>query len=306
VCAGAQPALATLFRGFCEPGDVVLVEAPTYLGAMAAARDAGLRVVPVPADSDGVRPDLLAAAFARTGARLFYCQPLYANPHGAVLSAERRPEVFKAVRDAGAFLVEDDWARGLAIDGDEPPTLASEDVDGHVVYLRSLTKIAAPGLRVAAIGARGAAGIRLRTGRSLDDFYVSGPLQDAAIDFVTSPAWRRHLRHLRVALRSRRDVLLSAMRAELPDFHAATPSGGLHVWVELPEGVDDVALTTAAAGRGVVIFPGRPWFASETPVTYLRLTFGGAPEHTLAEGIQLLAQVRAASPTATQATSPAE
>jgi DNA-binding transcriptional MocR family regulator len=310
VCAGAQPALASLFRGFGEPGDVVLVEAPTYLGAIAAARDAGLRVVPVPADSDGVRPDLLAAAFARTGARLFYCQPLYANPHGGVLSAERRPEVFKAVRAAGAFLIEDDWARGLTIDGVEPPTLASEDVDGHVVYLRSLTKIAAPGLRVAAIGARGAAGMRLRTGRTLDDFYVSGPLQEAAIDFVTSPAWRRHLRDLRIALRSRRDVLLSTMRAELPDFHAATPNGGLHVWAELPEGVEDVELTTAAAAKDVVIYPGRPWFAGESPVTYLRLTFGGAPEHTLAEGIQRLAQVRhtllrAASPSATRGTSPA-
>ncbi|MBP2323956.1 DNA-binding transcriptional MocR family regulator [Kibdelosporangium banguiense] len=305
VCPGAQPALATLFRGLGEPGDVVLVESPTYLGAIAAARDAGLRVVPVPADSDGVRPDLLASAFARTGARLFYCQPLYANPHGAVLSAERRPEVFEVVRAAGAFLIEDDWARGLTIDGDEPPTLASEDVDGHVVYLRSLTKVAAPGLRVAAVGARGAAGIRLRTARTLDDFYVSGPLQEAAIDFVTSPAWRRHLRDLRVALRSRRDALLSAMRAELPDFQAATPAGGLHVWAELPEGVDDLALTTAAAAHDVVVFPGRPWFTGESPVTCLRLTFGGAPEHTLAEGIQRLAQVRAASPTAARVTSPA-
>lgn len=305
ICPGAQAALSAVFRGLTEPGDTVLLEAPTYLGAIAIARDAGLKVVPVPTDADGVRPDLLATAFERTGARLFYSQPLHANPHGAVLSAQRRSEVFAIVRAAGAFLVEDDWARGFTIDGTAPPTLASEDVDGHVVYLRSLTKVAAPGLRVAAIGARGQAGTRLRTARSLDDFYVSGPLQEAAIDLVTSPVWRRHLRSLQGALRSRRDALLSAMRAHLPDFHAGTPSGGLHAWVKLPDGMDDLVLTHAAEAANVVIFPGRPWFAGEPPGAYVRLTFGGAPEHALVEGVQRLAGVTAAIRRSTRATSPA-
>ena len=101
VCAGAQEALATVFRGLGERGDAALVESPTYLGAIAAARDAGMKVVPVPADEDGVRPDLLSAAFERTGAKLFYCQPLHANPHGAVLSEARRAEVMDIVRSSG-------------------------------------------------------------------------------------------------------------------------------------------------------------------------------------------------------------
>jgi DNA-binding transcriptional MocR family regulator len=202
--------------------------------------------------------------------------------------------VFAAVRRAGAFLIEDDWARGLTMDGPEPPTLASEDDDGHVVYLRSLTKIVAPGLRVAGIGARGAAGIRLRTARALDDFYVAGPLQEAAIDFITSPAWRRHLRSLRSSLRTRRDALISALTEYLPDFRVSAPSGGLHLWAELPAGVDDVGLTTAAAARDVVVFPGRPWFVAEPPGSFLRLTFGGAPAHALVEGVRRLAEVRGA------------
>ena len=118
ICPGGQAALSTALRALAAPGDTVLVESPTYLGALAAARAAGLRVVPVPADADGVRPDQLAAAFARTGARLFYCQPLHANPHGATLAAHRRAQVAAAVRDAGAFLIEDDYARDLTIDGE--------------------------------------------------------------------------------------------------------------------------------------------------------------------------------------------
>lgn len=290
ICSGGQPALASAFRGFGTPGEVLLVEAPTYLGAIAAGRDAGLRVVGVPVDAEGVRPDLLEAAFARTGARLFYCQPLHANPHGAVLSAARRAEVLRVVADAGAFLIEDDWSRGLTLDGVAPPPLAVDDPDGHVVYLRSLTKVIAPGLRVAAIGARGVAGARLRTARLLDDFFVAGPLQQAAVDFLAAPAWRRHLSGLRTELRLRRDALLRAIERHLPGRRpAVVPTGGLHLWLPLPEGTDEAELVRAAAARGVVVFPGRPWFPAEPPAPQLRLSWGGIRAAEFDEGVRRLA-----------------
>ncbi|MFC0545647.1 aminotransferase-like domain-containing protein [Kutzneria chonburiensis] len=290
VCPGGQAALSTAFRALTGPGDPVLVEAPTYLGAIATARSAGLRVVPVPADADGVRPDLLAATFERTGAKVFYCQPLYANPHGAVLSRERRPEVLAVLAKFGAFLIEDDYARDLVIDGTAPPPLAADDVHGHVIYLRSLTKTAAPGLRVAAIGARGAAGARLRSARVMDDFFVAGPLQLAALEFLSSPAWQRHLTSLRPALKARRDALLTAVATELPQFHPVTvPRGGMQAWLRLPDGVDDLALTTAAAAQGVVVSAGRPWYAADPPAPHLRLTFAGAPPEVLTDGIRRLA-----------------
>lgn len=292
ICSGGQAALSSTLRAFTEPGDTLLVESPTYLGALAAAHAAGLRVVPVPTDGDGVRPDQLAAAFARTGARLFYCQPLHANPTGATLAPARRPAVMAALRDAGAFLIEDDYARDLTIDGDPPPPLAAADPDGHVIYLRSLTKSAAPGLRVAALGARGPAGARLRAARLLDDFFVAGPLQQATLEFVTSPAWPRHRRQLRAALHDRRDALLTALRRHLPALvPESVPHGGLHLWVRLPGGTDDTAVATAAAGAGVVVFPGRPWHAAEPPAPHLRLTFAAAPPESMEEAVRRLATV---------------
>ena len=291
ICPGGQAGLSSALRALTAPGDSLLVESPTYRGALAAARACGLRVVPVPADSDGVRPDQLAAAFARTGARLFYCQPLYANPHGATLAGHRRAQVADAVRDAGAFLIEDDYARDLTIDGEPPPPLAADDPDGHVVYLRSLTKSAAPGLRVAAIGARGPAGARLRAARLLDDFFVAGPLQQATLEVVTAPAWARHRRALRAALRTRREALLAALRRRLPELaQQAVPRGGLHLWVRLPEGTDDVALAAAAAAEGVIVFPGRPWYAAEPPAPYLRLTYAAAPPELMDDAIRRLAR----------------
>ncbi|WP_370657606.1 aminotransferase-like domain-containing protein [Paractinoplanes globisporus] len=291
ICPGGQAALSSTLRALTTPGDTLLVESPTYLGALAAARACGLRVAPVPADADGVLPAQLAAAFARTGARLFYCQPLHHNPTGASLSPHRRTEVFSAVRDAGAFLIEDDYARDLSIDGDPPPPLAADDPDGHVIYLRSLTKSAAPGLRIAAIGARGPAGARLRAARLLDDFFVAGPLQQAALEFLTAPAWSRHLRALRRALDERRGALLTALRRHLPSLvPAVVPRGGLHLWAPLPAGADDVEVTTSAAAEGVVVFPGRPWFAAEPPGAYLRLTYAAAPAELMDEAVRRLAR----------------
>lgn len=290
ITPGAQAGLATAMRVLSARGAPVLLESPTYLGAIGAARAAGLRLVPVPTDAGGVRPDLLAEAFARTGARLFVCQPLYANPHGATLAVDRRAAVLDAVRGANAFLVEDDYARDLSLDGVPPPPLVAGDDDGHVVYLRSLTKATAPGLRVAAITARGAAGARLRAARVIDDFFVGGPMQEAALDVVSSPAFRRHLRQVAAVLRGRRDRLAAAVRRELPDARFDVPGGGLSLWVELPEGADDVAVTAEAARLGVRVSPGKPWFPAEAPGPYLRLSYAGAPATELERGAVLLGE----------------
>jgi DNA-binding transcriptional MocR family regulator len=293
VTPGAQAGLATCLRVLAAPGSSVLLESPTYLGAIGAARAAGLRVVPVPVDTDGVRPDVLAEAFARTKARVFVCQPLFANPTGATLAADRRAAVLDAVRAADAFLIEDDYARDLALDGDPPPPLVGADPDGHVIYLRSLTKSTAPSLRVGAIAARGAAGARLRAARVLDDFFVGGPLQEAALDVVSSPAFRRHRRRFRATLRDRRDRLAAAVRRHLPGARFQVPAGGLNLWVALPGDLDDVALAAEAARVGVVVSAGRPWFPAEPPGPYLRLSFAGAPAADLERGVQTLGAIAA-------------
>jgi DNA-binding transcriptional MocR family regulator len=198
----------------------------------------------------------------------------------------------RIVREAGAFLVEDDYARDLALDDQPPPPLAAQDPDGHVVYLRSLTKAAAPGLRVGAIAARGAAGARIRAARVVDDFIVAGPLQEAALDLVSSPAWRRHRRTTAAALAARRDLLVAAIRRHVPGSRVElVPRGGFSLWVGLPDGLDDVAVAAAAEREGVIVAPGRPWFPAEAPEPFLRLTFAAAPPDELERGARILGEV---------------
>lgn len=296
VCPGGQSAISATLRALAPPGGTLLVEAPTYVGVIAAARAAGLKLVPVPTDADGVRPDLLEAAFRKTGARLFYCQPTFANPSGTVLARTRRNSVLEVLGDARAFAIEDDWARDLAFDT-PPLPLAVDDSHGHVVLIRSLAKSAAPGLRVAAVMARGAALARFKTMRRSDDLFVSGLLQATALAAVRSPAWARHLRAARVALVERRDALVAAVREQFgPACLATVPQGGMHLWVQLPDGVSDVAVASELLREGVVVSAGRLWFPSDPPSSYLRLTFA-APVDVLRQGVARVGEVvRRSSP----------
>ncbi|MFG2546289.1 PLP-dependent aminotransferase family protein [Streptomyces sp. NPDC048594] len=292
ITAGGQSALTTALRALTPPGTPVLVESPTYPGMLAIARAAGLRPVPVPVDADGVRPSLLADAFRATGARVLVCQPLFQNPTGAVLAPERRGEVLRIARAAGAFVVEDDFVRRLVHEdaGPLPAPLAADDPDGVVVHVCSLTKATSPSFRVSALAARGPVLERLRAIQVVDTFFVPRPLQEAALELVGSPAWPRHLRAIAAELKDRRDAMTSALRLGLPEVSLPhIPSGGYHLWLRLPDGTDEVALTAAALRAGVAITPGRPYFSAEPPAAHLRLSFAavaGAGE--IAEGVRRL------------------
>jgi len=276
VTAGGQSALTTALRSLVAPGAPVLVESPTYPGTLAVARAAGLRPVPVPVDGEGVRTDLLADAFAATRARAFVCQPLFQNPTGAVLSAARRREVLRIARAAGAFVIEDDFARRL-VHADAPvlaPPLAAEDPDGVVVHVRSLTKAASPSLRVGALTAHGPALERLRAVQAVDSFFVPRPLQETALELVGSPAWARQLRELATALEERRRAAVGALRRTLPELLGPqVPYGGYHLWLRLPDGTDEGGLTAAALRAGVAVTAGSPYFAAEAPAPHLRLSY---------------------------------
>ena len=191
----------------------------------------------------------------------------------------------------GAFLIEDDWARDLTIDGPAPAPLAADDPDGHVVYVRSLSKGASPGLRVAAVAARGPAGVRLRSARIVEDLFVSAPLQLAALELVSSPGWRRHLKALRAGLRERRDALAGALSEHfgagavwhVPDRRTA------HVAAAARRHRRGGGWSPPRARAGVMVAGCRRSFAAEPTGPHLRLTFGGAPPDVLVEGVERLA-----------------
>ncbi|MDN4163228.1 PLP-dependent aminotransferase family protein [Nocardioides abyssi] len=275
VVPGTQSGLTTVFRALVPLGGPLLVESPTYWGAVLAAAQAGVRAVPVTGDADGLDPDELDRALRATGARAVYAQPTWANPTGVQWSAERSAAVLDVVRRHGAFLVEDDWAHDLGIDADPRP-LAAQDDGGHVVHVRSLTKSVSPAVRVGALVARGPVRERLLADRGAESLYTSGVLQQAALEVVTDPGWRTHLRRLRPRLRERRDLLVAALREHAPAVDlAVVPTGGLHLWCRLPDGSDVGRVVATCEARGVWVAPGDEWFPTEPTAAYLRLSFTG-------------------------------
>ncbi len=293
ITPGAQGALTAAFRALVPAGGTILVESPTYPGALAVAAAAGLRAVPVPVDGDGIRPGALGQAFAATGARAVYCQPSFQNPTGAVLTASRRAQVLAAAAAAGAFVVEDDYGRWLAHERPAPPPLITDDRDGRVVHVTSLTKPASPSLRVGALIARGPVAERLRAIRVVDDFFVSAPLQETALELVSSPAWPRHVAGLGRHLAARRATLAAALARELPGvILPALPAGGSSLWAQLPgpAAADGAGLAERASAHGVAISPGRGFYPAEPPGAFVRLSFAAtARPEDLHEGVRRLA-----------------
>ncbi|AWT51405.1 transcriptional regulator, GntR family protein [Mycolicibacterium smegmatis MKD8] len=288
VLPGSQSGLSSAFRALVGHGQPLLIESPTYWGAIIAAAQAGVRIVPVPSGVEGPDPDELARAFDDTGARVFYAQPNFANPTGAQWSTERVERILDVVRTRKAFLIDDDWAHDFGIDSTSRPVAAHDD-DGHVIYLRSLTKSVSPAMRVAAVIARGPVRERIVADRGAESMYVSGALQAAVLDVVTQPAWRSHLRDLRAQLRQRRDHLVACLADHVNVAHLEqVPPGGLHLWLRLPDQTDLDRLVRDCEAEKVLVAAGTEWFPAEPSGRYLRLNFSGPEPDRFEEAARVI------------------
>lgn len=288
VLPGSQSGLSTLFRTLVGAGQPLLIESPSYWGALLAAAQVGVQLVPIPSGPSGPSPDDLDRAFAQTGARAFYAQPNFANPTGGQWSAELGDSVLGIVREHGAFLIEDDWAHDFGITTDSAP-IAARDDSGHVVYLRSLTKSVSPSVRVAGLIARGPARDRILADTGAQAMYVSAALQAVAVDVVTQPAWRTHLRSVRQQLTARRDLLVTALREYAPATHLeAVPRGGLNLWVRFPDETNLHRLARDCEAQRVIVAAGDDWFPAEPTGRYLRLNYSGPNPGAFAEAARVI------------------
>ncbi len=288
---GSQAALSTVFRTLVGAGRPLLIESPTYWGAILAAEQAGVDVIPVPSGFHGPDPDELSRAFERTGARAFYAQPNFASPTGALWPAALSERVLDIVREHSAFLIEDDAMHDFGITADSTP-IATRDDAGHVVYIRSLAKSVSPAVRVAAVIARGPAHERILADTQVQSMYVSGILQAVALDVVTHPSWKTHLRTLRRQLQVRRDFLVDSLREHAPMVHIeSVPRGGINLWVRLPDTSDLDLVVRDSRSAGVIIGAGNDWFPAEAAGKYVRLTFAGPNSGSFPDAARTLGEV---------------
>ena len=286
---GAQQAIELVFHTFLERGDAVVIEEPTYAGALSVLGSIGARVVSVPVEGEGMRLDLLAIALERHRPRLMYVQPTFHNPTTGVMGETRRRELLSLALRNRCIIVEDDWASGLRFEGPEVPTLHALDGGGHVIYLSTFSKKLLPGLRVGWIAAPTSAMERLMKLKQIRDCGTSPLLQGALHAFLQEGGLEEHLRRVLPVNRERRDCMLQALERSFPaEVQWTRPSGGLFLWVKLPRNIDGRELFLAAQEKGVRYSSGELFHSSTHGGHTLRLTYSTATPVEIETGIATL------------------
>jgi len=292
LCQGASQGIALALRLFADVDDAVVVEEPTYQNALAALVALGLRAVPVPMTPAGADLDALDRALARPEVRVFYTIPTFHNPLGTSTGLAHRTEVLALAARHGKAVIEDAYEMDLRYAGRALPSLAALDDEGLVVQLQSFSKSLFPGVRAGALVARGRHVEALLALRHAADLGGSLPLQAALADFVRSGAYDRHLSAQRKRLRARRDALLDALAAEMPEGASWTkPEGGFQVWLELPEPLDSREIHADALRAGVLVAPGFQFHHDGRPSRGFRLSIALAEEDAIREGVRRLGRV---------------
>ncbi len=295
VTTGSQQALDLVTRVFIDPGDVVLAEAPSYVGALGVFRSYQADVVHVPMDGHGLQPDALRATverLTREGRRvkLLYTVPNHHNPAGVTMAADRRPEVIEIARSHGILVLEDDPYGLLGFDGDPLPSLHSLDPDG-VVYLGSFSKTFAPGYRVGWAVAPHAVRERLVLASEAAILCPSSFSQLAVSSYLRNHDWKHQVGVFRELYRERRDAMLAGLEDLLPGATWTVPKGGFYVWLQLPAGLDAKAMLPRAVTQRVAYVPGTAFYADGQGRNHLRLSYCYPTPERIREGIRRLAAV---------------
>jgi len=286
VLSGSQQGLQLTAQLLLSPGETVIVESPTYFGAMEAFRRAGARMVAIPVDGEGMQVDRLAAVLRHHRPKLIYTLPTFQNPSGQVMSLERRKELLRLAGGHGIPILEEDTYAELRYDGVSLPSLKALDTAGIVLTLSTFSKILFPGLRLGWIVAPRDVIRRFALSKQTEDLHSNTLGQWVMERMIAGGHLESHLASIREVYKRQRDVMARALEAGgIEGMRWQTPLGGFYFWCELPRMVDRARLSALAAERSVNFLPGYPCFVDEPASQLVRLNFTFPAEPEIDEGI---------------------
>lgn len=307
ITSGSQQALDLIGKVLINPGDLILTENPTYLGALQAWRSYQAEYTSIPIDDDGMQTDLLEEALC-AGPKFMYILPNFQNPGGVTLSLERRHTLIETADQYGVPIIEDDPYGELRYEGDHLPPLVVLDADcltdrpdysnghgfmcGNVIYISTFSKTLAPGLRLAWIVAPADVIQRCVMAKQGMDLHTSTYVQMTAHEVLKDGFLKKHILFIRHVYGERRDVMLDALDRHFPPGTSWTrPKGGLFLWVTLPAEIDTLALMPDALESKVAYVPGTAFFPDGSGSNTFRLNFSNASPENIERGIERLAKV---------------
>jgi 2-aminoadipate transaminase len=289
VTTGATQALDLLCHALVDPGDVVLVERPTYVMPLQRFVLAQSRVVSVPCDGDGLDPVALEAAIVEHRPKAIYTIPTFQNPSGTTLTVERRAAVAKIAERYGVWVIEDEPYRELRYGPDPPPAPVAHHSREHVIYIGTLAKTVAPGLRVGWVAAPSELVGTLISVKQAMDFNGSTVDQAAAAIYLQNVDWTRRTAELRAVYAAPMHTMLDGLEDVLPPGSVfARPAGGVFAWVTLPAGWSASGLLERAVEHGIFFMPGSVFYADVADDRTLRLSISNHTPASVAEGLTRL------------------
>ncbi|MCP3740770.1 PLP-dependent aminotransferase family protein [Rossellomorea sp. BNER] len=287
ITSGAQQALHLVVQCLLKPGDAVALEEPSYSYSLPIFKSAGLRPFYLPVNKDGIDPDDLLSLHKKHRIRMIFLNPIFQNPTGTLLHIDRRKKILELSSEHGIPVIEDDPYSLTSYTGEETPTLKSMDTHGNVLYISSLSKIVASGLRIGWIIGPKPVIERLSDAKQLVDFGHASFTQWIANDFLESDIFDSHIINLVKQLEKRRNQIVTSLRSYLKnkvDFHL--PQGGIHLWCKLNKNINEVLLLEESIKRGVIYVPGSTMGLNKG---FIRFTFARENEANINEGIKRFA-----------------
>jgi GntR family transcriptional regulator/MocR family aminotransferase len=289
VTSGSQQALDLIARALVSPGDTVIMENPTYPGAMTAFTLAGARLVGVPVDEHGLRVEVVEQIVRLKRPKLIYVVPSFQNPTGSCLSWERRLQLLNIAQEHNIPIVEDDYGSHLRFEGDPLPHLKTQDMTDHVIYVSNFSKSLLPGLRMGWCAAAKPVISRLTALKQNSDITTSPLLQSALWDFCRRKRYEAHIDKVRPIYKTRRDRVVKLLGEAFPDGTTWTvPQGGLFLWVRLPAALDTTELLYQSRQQGVVFSRGHLFYVENPERNTLRLSYGHVSLEQIEVGLRVI------------------
>ncbi len=294
VVSGGNQGIDLCCRVLCNPGDAVLCENPSFIGALNAFRACGARTVGVSMDEDGMIPEALEKAIAENPrAKFIYLIPTFQNPRGSTTSLSRRKALYEIAKKHSLIILEDNPYGELRFAGEEIPTLKSMDTEGLVVYCSSFSKILSAGMRIGFIVAPTEIIQKMAVGKQCEDVHTNIFFQLLCYKYMTECDLDGHIEKIRAIYRRKCHLMLECLDREMPKQITYTrPEGGLFIWCTLPEGYDSADFAKFAVAKKVAVVPGSAFNCdTEAPSNSFRLNYSTPTDEQIVSGIKTLGEI---------------
>lgn len=286
IISGAQQGIDIVSKALINLGDTIVVESPTYTGALAAFRSRGANIIDVPIIKDGMDLNLLEDALKKYSPKLIYVMTSFQNPTGISYSSEIKEGLLHLAKKYNVYILEDDYLPELRFDNSENYPIKALDNDDRVIYLKSFSKIFMPGIRLGFLAVPKSLTSNIMSAKHTSDISTSSLMQRTFDLFLRREKWYSHIEKMNKIYRKRYEITLKAIRENAPFIEFDAPHGGLHMYLKTD--IDSLMLSSITKQRGASIVPGRVFYLDSRDDNYFRLSYAAVDDDKIEEGIKII------------------